>query len=287
MISFKVFKFNYKKILIVLILLLAHIFPLILVHNFSLAKNDDSIALPIVMYHSLLKSKSGNYIVHPDTFENDLKYIQDKGYTTITMTDLINYVYKDSPLPKKPIIITFDDGFYNNFGYAVPLLHKYDMKAVISIVGKYTDTYSKSDEANLNYSYLRWKDINDLMQDGCIEFQNHTYNLHSTSKRQGSKKLPYESVSAYADVFTKDLLKLQDEFAENCNGYKPNTFTYPLGAVSKDSIPLIKELGFKASLSCTSGVNYITKNPECLYLLKRNNRVSSISTEKFFSKLLK
>ena len=154
MISFKVFKFNYKKILIVLILLLAHIFPLILVHNFSLAKNDDSIALPIVMYHSLLKSKSGNYIVHPDTFENDLKYIQDKGYTTITMTDLINYVYKDSPLPEKPIIITFDDGFYNNFGYAVPLLHKYDMKAVISIVGKYTDTYSKSDEANLNYSYL-------------------------------------------------------------------------------------------------------------------------------------
>lgn len=78
MISFKVFKFNYKKILIVLILLLAHIFPLILVHNFSFAKNDDSIALPIVMYHSLLKSKSGNYIVHPATFENDLKYIQDK-----------------------------------------------------------------------------------------------------------------------------------------------------------------------------------------------------------------
>ena len=145
MISFKVFKFNYKKILIVLILLLAHIFPLILVHNFSLAKNDDSIALPIVMYHSLLKSKSGNYIVHPATFENDLKYIQDKRYTTITMTDLINYVYKNSPLPEKPIIITFDDGFYNNFGYAVPLLHKYDMKAVISIVGKYTDTYKRFD----------------------------------------------------------------------------------------------------------------------------------------------
>ncbi len=287
MISFKVFRFNYKKIFIVLILLIVHIFPLILIHNFSFAKNDDCIVLPIVMYHSLLKSKCGNYIVHPDTFENDLKYIQDKGYTTITMTDLINYVYEDSPLPEKPIIITFDDGFYNNFGYAVPLLHKYDMKAVISIVGKYTDTYSNSDEANLNYSYLRWKDINNLMQDGCIEFQNHTYNLHSTSKRQGTKKLPYESVSAYADVLTSDLLKLQDEFEKNCNGYKPNTFTYPLGAVSKDSIPLIKELGFKASLSCTSGVNYITKNPECLYLLKRNNRVSSISTENFFNKLLK
>lgn len=287
MISFKVFKFNYKKIIIVFILLLAHIFPLIFVHNFVFAKNDEAIPVPIIMYHSILKSRSGNYIVHPDTFENDLEYIQNKGYTTITMADLINYVYEDSPLPEKPIIITFDDGFYNNFGYAVPLLHKYDMKAVVSIVGKYSDTYSKSDEANLNYGYLRWKDINDLMQDGCIEFQNHTYDLHSTSKRQGSKKLPYESVSTYTDIFTNDILKLQDEFEKNCNGYKPNTFTYPLGAVSKDSIPLIKDLGFKASLSCTSGINYITKNPECLYLLKRNNRSGSVSTQSFFRKILK
>ena len=189
-------------------------------------------------------------------------------------------------MPEKPIVITFDDGFYNNLGYAVPLLHKYDMKAVISIVGKYTDDYSKTDEANLNYSYLRWKDINELMKDGCIEFQNHTYNLHSTSKRQGAKKLPYESVSSYKSLFTKDLSKLQEEFLKNCDGYQPNTFTYPLGAVSKDSLPLVRELGFKASLSCTSGINYITKDPECLYLLRRNNRIGNISSEKFFKKLL-
>ncbi len=43
------------------------------------------IRLPIIMYHSILKSRSGDYIVHPDTFENDLKYIQNKGYSTIIM----------------------------------------------------------------------------------------------------------------------------------------------------------------------------------------------------------
>ena len=53
------------------------------------------------------------------------------------------------------------------------------MKAVISIVGQYTDTFSKADEANANYGYLMWKDINELIIDGCVEFQNHTYNLHS------------------------------------------------------------------------------------------------------------
>lgn len=286
MYRFKIIKFNYKSFLIAIILSIIAIFSLFSVHNYSIAKTKEGIAVPIIMYHSVLKSKCGNFIVHPETLENDLKYIKDRGYTTITMTDLINYVYNDSSLPEKPIVITFDDGFYNNLGYAVPLLHKYDMKAVISIVGKYTDDYSKTDEANLNYSYLRWKDINELMKDGCIEFQNHTYNLHSASKRQGAKKLPYESVSSYKSLFTKDLSKLQEEFLKNCDGYQPNTFTYPLGAVSKDSLPLVRELGFKASLSCTSGINYITKDPECLYLLRRNNRIGNISSEKFFKKLL-
>ena len=150
---FTVSKSHYKIIIVSLVLIL--LFSFFWIFNYVNADNESYINVPIIMYHSILKSQSGDYIVHPD----DLAYISSKGYTTITMTDLINYVYKDTPLPKKPIIITFDDGHYNNLGYAVPLLKKYNMKAVVSIVGKYTDTFSNSDEANLNYGYLRWKDI--------------------------------------------------------------------------------------------------------------------------------
>ena len=87
-------------------------------------------------------------------------------------------------------------------------------------------------------------------------------------------------------MLTSDLTKLQNEFKENCNGYIPNTFTYPFGSISKESEQIIKDLGFKASLSCISGVNTITKDPNCLYLLRRNNRVFGISTEQFFNKIL-
>ena len=268
-----------------IILAIICVLSLIFVQSFS--KADDVISVPIVMYHSILKSRSGDYIVHPETLESDLQYIQKKGYTTITMTELINYVYDCGSIPEKTIIITLDDGYYNNLSYVVPLLHKYNMKAVISIVGEYTDTYTKSNEANPNYGYLRWQDINDLISDGVIEFQNHTYGLHSLGTRTGCKKLSYESLEQYTSVLSNDITKLQDEFYQNCNGYIPNTFTYPYGAVSNDSISVIKNLGFKASLSCSSGINYITKDPECLYLLKRNNRISNISTEDFFEKLLK
>ena len=279
----KVIRFNYKIILsfTAMVSMFSFLF------SFSFAKSDDEIELPIIMYHSLLKSQKSTYIVHPNIFEEDLKYIQSKGYSTITMTELINYVYNDASLPEKPIIITFDDGYYNNLSYAVPLLHKYNMKAVVSIVGEYSDRYTESDEANPNYGYLRWKDINELITDGCIEFQNHTYNSHSMNNgRNGCKKTSSESAEHYSNFLSNDLNKLQEEFRNNCNGYQPNTFTYPFGAVSKESNSIVKDLGFKASLSCTSGINIITKDPNCLYLLKRNNRVPEISTEQFFMKLL-
>ena len=159
------------------------------------------------------------------------------------------------------------------------------MKAVISIVGKYTDAYSITDEVNPNYSYLRWKDITDLIDEGTIEFQNHTYDLHSISTRKGAMKKQGESIVSYENVLSSDILKLQDEFKQNTH-YTPNTFTYPFGAISKDSHQIIKNLGFKASLSCTNGVNRISHNTDCLYGLKRNNRPSNISTYQFFKDLL-
>lgn len=252
-----------------------------------IATSEDYTDVPIIMYHSILKdpSRSNKYTVTPAVLEEDLKYIKDKGYTTVTIADLISYVYDDSPLPEKPIVLTFDDGHYNNYGYLFPLLEKYDMKAVISIVGSYTDKFTETDEANLNYSYLRWKDIKELMDTGRIEFQNHTYNLHSnTGKRIGTKKIKGETDEHYKSILKDDILKLQQEFEENTN-YTPKCFTYPFGGISNASLDIIKELGFKASLSCEQGINKLTKNPNSLYLLKRYNRPSYISTYNFFQKI--
>ena len=271
-----------------ILLFLTLLFTLLTVGiSIVIATSEDYIDVPIIMYQSILKdpSRSNKYTVTPAVLEEDLKYIKDKGYTTVTIADLISYVYDDSPLPEKPIVLTFDDGHYNNYGYLFPLLEKYDMKAVISIVGSYTDKFTETDEANLNYSYLRWKDIKELMDTGRIEFQNHTYNLHSnTGKRIGTKKIKGETDEHYKSILKDDILKLQQEFEENTN-YTPKCFTYPFGGISNASLDIIKELGFKASLSCEQGINKLTKNPNSLYLLKRYNRPSYISTYNFFQKI--
>jgi hypothetical protein len=76
---------------------------------------------------------------------------------------------------------------------------------------------------------------------------------------------------------------LQQTFKDN-GCAEPVTFTYPFGAYSKESVEIIKELGFKATLGCQEGVNYINKSDECLYMMKRYNRANGASIQSILSK---
>jgi peptidoglycan/xylan/chitin deacetylase (PgdA/CDA1 family) len=256
----------------------------------SSAINQDGIRVPIVMYHSVMKNSKqiGKYVITPTVFENDLKYLKDHGYSSVNMTDLINYVYNGAELPEKPVIITFDDGNLNNYLYGKPLLEKYEMKAVISIIGKYSEAFSETPPPTSDpyYAHVSWSQIKEMSDSGYFEIQNHTYNLHSiTKKRNGAKKNKGESIENYRNLLISDISKLQNKITD-VTGVTPNTFTYPYGSISKESTAILKELGFKATLTCFEGVNIINKNKsDVLYGLKRNNRPYGISSEAFFKKL--
>lgn len=246
----------------------------------------EGINLPIIMYHNIVENpaKSGQYIITPEALEKDMIYIKEHGYQTITVQDLIAYVYDGEPLPEKSIMLTFDDGYYSHFVFLQPLLEKYDMKAVLSVVGIFTDTMEQYDDLNPDYSYLRWKDIKELSGLGYIEIQNHSYNLHhNNSDRLGSRRNKGESKKDYKSVFMEDTQKMQTELSEICN-ITPNTYTYPYGVISKETTAYLKEMGFQVSFSCYEKTNTITRNPDCLYLLNRYNRPGNMSTEAFMKK---
>lgn len=256
----------------------------------SIRLTEEGIPVPIIMYHSILKTSKemGKYVITPIEFENDLKYLKQNGYSSINMTELINYVYNNYELPLKPVIITFDDGNLNNYLYGKPLLQKYEMKAVISVIGEFTESFSNYPPPtnDPNYAYVSWDQIKEMSETGYFEIQNHTYNLHSaTNKRNGTKKNKGESLESYQSVLSSDIVKLQNKLTE-VTGITPNTFTYPFGSISKESKDILKDLGFKATLSCLEGVNVIGRNKsDVLFGLKRNNRPHGISSEKFFKKI--
>lgn len=256
--------------------------------SFNEIDDGTTVPVPIVMYHSVLKSSKqlGKFVITPTELENDFKYLQANGYTAITMTQLINFVYDGNPLPQKPVIITFDDGYLNNYTYVTPLLEEYDMKAVISIVGKFSDIYTEKPSNNVNYAHVTWDQIKEMHDSGLFEIQNHTYNLHYTNKkRTGARRLKGESIAAYRELLNSDVGHLQQKITKT-TGVTPNTFTYPYGFISKDSVPILKEMGFKATLSCFEGVNKIRMgDKDALFGLKRKNRPHGVSTSSFFKKL--
>ena len=248
---------------------------------------ENSIKLPVLMYHSVNDdfSKTGKYVLTKNKFEEDIKYLKDKGYHTVSAKQLIKYVYLGEELPEKPIVLTFDDGMYNNKEYVLPLLEKYDYCAVFSVVGSYTDEYTENNIVNPDYSYLRWQDITELSENPHIEFGNHSYAFHSISReRYGTKKNKNESLLDYISAFYQDTEKLQSEFLVNCN-FRPVIYTYPFGSYSKESIKVLKKMGFLVTFSCFEGVNTLSHDSDCLYMLKRYNRDGRLTTAQQFSKL--
>lgn len=240
------------------------------------------------MYHHILKDskKWGKYVISPGEFEDDIIYLKKEGYSTIVMQDLIDFVYYKKELPLKPIMLTFDDGYLSNYDYILPILEKYDCKAVISVVGEFIERNSVECVSNTAYSYMNWEQVNELVHSSYIEIQNHSYSMHKISKRKGASKKKGESYEQYKKALNNDIGKLQILMEEK-TGYKPTTFTYPYGFSSKESNQILTDMGFLASLSCNVGVNYLSGVKEELYDLKRYNRPNGINQERFFSQFEK
>ncbi|MEZ4357686.1 MAG: polysaccharide deacetylase family protein [Eubacteriales bacterium] len=253
----------------------------------SITSADGPLKLPIIMYHEIKTYKLGKDVISPYEFESDLKYLKDNGYNTITMSQLIDYVYYGAALPEKPVILSFDDGYLNTYNYAYPLLKKYDMEVVLSIIGKNTDDFTKIPDSNPDYSHATWAQLYDMFYSGCAEIQNHTYNMHSiTSKRVGCMQANSESLEEYEKVLTDDILKLQNEVF-SITGMLPNTFAYPYGGYNDNTDAILKKIGFKATLTCDYGINLITHDPEILFDLKRICRSHGDTIENILKEALK
>ncbi len=286
---------NLKKIIHILIILTlifstGGILIFLAKHFFfsSAAEKDESpVPLPVIMYHSVYGTQPSEYIVTPSQLENDLIWLRNNGYISVTAAELTNYTNGHGDLPEKPVLITLDDGFYNNLSELLPLLEKYDMHAVVSVVGRYTEAIAPKDPHSSAYSYLTWEDISQLAASGRVEIGNHTYDMHcGNGIRHGCSIAAGETEEEYHNVLFSDLSLLQEEL-HRCTGITPIVFAYPFGYISRESLPVIRECGFLITLTCYERMNYITRDPDCLLGLSRYNRSGLYSTEEFMYRLTK
>lgn len=244
-----------------------------------------AVRVPILMFHDLSTGPSKGSTLNVDEFKMVLRALKDNNYNTITLADLYEYLtLKDVDLPANPIILTFDDGYYSNYQYAYPLLKEMNMKAVFSVIGWsigkdecLKDTFRKGAKGQTKMiKHFNEVEMQEMVRSGVIEIENHTFDLHSDyglssgyhePAGKGAGKLKDESFTNYKMRLARDLVYM-NEIIKEIVGHKPMFMTYPYGFYNPESERIIKELGFKGSLTIQKGIR-LYKSIDDLYEIPR------------------
>ena len=117
-----------------------------------------AVGVPVLNYHRIDTGIRHSLVVPQEEFH-------DEGYHTITMDELYDYVTKGTELPDKPVLITFDDGYIDNYKYAFPILKEYNMKATLFMI---TSAFGESRFVNV-------EQLKEMQANG-IDIQSHTVN---------------------------------------------------------------------------------------------------------------
>lgn len=187
--------------------------------NFKNIKYND-IEIPVLMYHSISENKNRLFIQSKQKFIRDMKYLVDNEFNTITMDELYDFIIYNKPVPKKPVLITFDDGYVDNYNIAYPILKEFNLKATIFVV---TDFVDKGN------NFLSIEQMKEMLQNG-IDIQSHT------KAHEKLNKLSYE------DQFKT--LKESKYFLEQKLNKKVRYIAYPYGKYNIDTLKAAKEAGY-------------------------------------------
>lgn len=126
--------------------------------------------LRVLMYHKISAHGAADSLSVPvNKLEAQLHYLKKEGYNTILLSDLVKYIRYKTPLPEKPVLISFDDGYRNNFTVGYPLFEKYGLKANIFLVPAFLQ--QRSAEASV---YLSLEDIH-AMDARLVEYGMHSF----------------------------------------------------------------------------------------------------------------
>ncbi len=234
---------------------------------------ETQIKLAVIMYHGFTDgSNESTYVINAKRLEEDILYMKQHNFSFITPHDLVSFCDYGTPLPERCVMLTFDDGYLNNFLYAYPIIQKHGVKATISPIAYYSDYHTLNHDANPAYAHMTWPQIKEMSSSGLVDIQNHSYNMHSLQKgRKGSAKAVSETAKDYREVFLRDLFQAHKAIYD-ATGKEPIAYAYPFGSISFETRALLKCCGYRVSFTCEEGYNKITRNKDSLYMLKRFNR---------------
>ena len=181
----------------------------------------------VLNYHQVDDSRTSLAIPIED-FDAQMAYLVDNGYIAITPDALLSAMEGEFELPPKPVLITFDDGYTDNYTNAFPILQKYDLRATIFIITAFVG----------REGYMTWDELREMEEYG-ITMQSHTMNHIAL------ENLPDDGLRV-------ELLDSKRMLEEQL-GHSVDFLAYPTGTYNLHIAAIAKDVGYKGAFTIKYG----------------------------------
>ncbi len=206
--------------------------------------------LPVLMYHHV-SNKPGLITLSPGTFRGQMKWLAESGWKTVTTAE-VEAFYRGETLPRKSVMLTFDDGWLDNWLQVFPVLQEFNLHAHFFLVtGLLGDGPVRISADTREYSHdesqrliergraddvmLRWSEVREMSLSGLVEFHSHT---HTHRRWDCMADIRNPQTLLHADIL------LSRERMKEALGYCSQHLCWPEGWYSPDYIRVAQELGF-------------------------------------------
>lgn len=187
--------------------------------------------VPVLMYHSIKDSDAGSMYVNPSNFRRQMEFLYRGGYNVISLDELVEGILENRKFGFGTVVITFDDGFEDNYLNAFPVLSRHDFPATIFLVSSYIGRKE---------GYLNWDQVR-VMKNNGIDFGSHTRNHVYLPSAEGTAEL-WEEISGSKEEIEKAI------------GRTVSYFCYPIGGFNDRIKRAVIRAGYKGA--CTTNRGY-------------------------------
>lgn len=219
----------------------------------------NSQSIPVLYYHSISYEKGNELRIPKEKFRQQMQYLKDNGYITLTLDEFYSFLVNNSPVPTKSVIITFDDGYKDNYENAFPVLKEFGFKATIFVI-----TSTIDNEKN----FLTSTELKQMQNNG-IDIESHTVNHDKLCN------LTYDN-----QVKT---LKDSKEFLEKLLHKDVKYIAYPYGKWNEDTLKAVKSVGYDMAFTTIGGWS---NKSQGLYTLDRVYVSSNHGIDEFKRRLI-
>lgn len=225
-------------------------------------------AIPVLMYHHV-SPNPGLVTVSPTTFEDQMARLAGEGWRTLTADQFSDYLTGRHAAHEKSLLITFDDGYLDNYVYAYPALRKHGLHAVLfAVTGWIGDGPARAHaggsgelpecpdhkgckaairEGGADRVMLRWTEIKEMETAGAFEIQSHTH----THTRWDQQRASGDSRVA---ALEQDLARSREVLRQRL-GREPRHLAWPQGYYEPAYLPVARRLGFEALYTTKRRIN--------------------------------